>query len=122
MVTQKYAIKSHLTSLLSIVLYQLVFTVKSVKIQLDGLVARHSVYRHVMAPPRTSKVTMVITHAPWYNILYIYIYIYIIYIYIYYIIYNIYVYVITPFECYIRFIITEPEGHRPKGEVIINLI
>ena len=35
-----------------------------------------------------------------------------IYIYIY-----IYMYVITPYECYIRFIITEPEG-----EVIINLI
>ena len=25
-------------------------------------------------------------------------------------------------ECYIRFIITEPEGHRPEGEVIISLI
>ena len=40
LVTEKYAIKSHLTSLLSntnhsIVLYQFVFTVKTVKIQLD---------------------------------------------------------------------------------------
>ena len=44
MVTQKYAIKSHLTSLCQIetlVLRQLVFTVKTVKIQLDDLVARH---------------------------------------------------------------------------------
>ena len=44
MVTQKYAIKSHLTSLCqieTIVLCQLVFTVKTVKIQLDDLVARH---------------------------------------------------------------------------------
>ena len=43
------------------------------------------------------------------------------YIYIFIYLY-IYVYVITPYECYIRFIITEHEGHRPKGEVIIILI
>ena len=41
MVTQKYAIKYHCCQLETIVLYQLAFTVKTVKIQLDDLVARH---------------------------------------------------------------------------------
>ena len=45
-----------------------------------------------------------------YNYTYIHIYIYI------------YVYVMSCHECYIRFIITEHEGHRPEGEVIISLI
>ena len=46
MVTQKCAIKSHLNhccQVETIVLYQLVFTVKTVKIQLDDLVARHKI-------------------------------------------------------------------------------
>ena len=30
--------------------------------------------------------------------------------------------VITPHECYIKFIIMEHEGRRLEGEVIINLI
>ena len=54
MVIQTYAIKSHLTSLLSSrnhsTIYQLVFTVKTVKIQLDDLVARHylqAYYGHI---------------------------------------------------------------------------
>ena len=34
----------------------------------------------------------------------------------------VYVKVITPYECYIKFIITEHEDRRPEGEVIINLI
>ena len=33
-----------------------------------------------------------------------------------------YVKVITPYECYIRFIITEHECRRPEGKVIIILI
>ena len=63
MVTQKYAIKSHLTSLLSSRNHQLVFTVKTVKIQLDDLVARlpclQACYGHI-SPCGTSKVTMAI--------------------------------------------------------------
>ena len=45
-----------------------------------------------------------------------------IYIYNLYICYVYYVYVISRHECCITFIITEPEGRRPKGEVIINVI
>ena len=41
MVTQKYAIKSHCCQVETIVLSQLALTVKTVKIQLDDLVARH---------------------------------------------------------------------------------
>ena len=48
-------------------------TVKTVKIQLDDLVARQACYGDI-SPHGTSKVTMAIAHAQWYNI-YIAIYI-----------------------------------------------
>ena len=63
MVTQKYAIKSHLNhccQVETIVLSQLVFAVKTVKIQLDHI-----------SPYGTSKVAMVIANAPWYKCIYI---------------------------------------------------
>ena len=61
--TQKCAIKTHhCCQVETIVLYQLVFTVKTVKIQLDCL---GMLWAYISLG--TSKVTMAITHTLWYN-------------------------------------------------------